>query len=154
MVGPALVEGTLPLLRLLPVLLRWGNPACPCWRASAAGSVHKGVRASTGQGGCPPQATRLPGARSRARRVDTRGGPAPSPRDSHSAVVFRSRMIILGGDDSQSYCNDAWAFDPAHERWTQIMASSKLPPLLLLARWTVGKSPALALACVSLSQPP
>lgn len=68
------------------------------------------------------------------RRVSPAGGRAPAPRDSHAAVAWGGRVLVLGGDDSESYRNDVWSFDPATSAWTEIKvgacpsAGAALPP--------------------------
>jgi len=44
-------------------------------------------------------------------------GEAPSPRNSHSAVVWRDSILVFGGWDGSRNCNDLYRFDIPTSTW-------------------------------------
>uniref|UniRef100_A0A915IL73 Uncharacterized protein n=1 Tax=Romanomermis culicivorax TaxID=13658 RepID=A0A915IL73_ROMCU len=50
---------------------------------------------------------------------------APSPRYGHSAVVYSSCMLIIGGiDNNLTCCSDMWMFNFLSSRWEEIKPAS------------------------------
>lgn len=73
------------------------------------------------------------------------GGPAPAPRDSHAAVAWAGRLLVLGGDDARDeaaeFRKDVWAFDPARRAWSEIQVGAcwkELIDMYALAGGCVG----------------
>lgn len=54
------------------------------------------------------------------------GGHVPSPRHSHSAVVYGDSMFVFGGYDG-SYKNDFHEFDFRTQLWTPVQSAGKAP---------------------------
>jgi hypothetical protein len=52
--------------------------------------------------------------------------PPPSPRHSHSAVVYNDSMFVFGGYDG-SYRSDFHEFDFIHFSWRPVFASGRTP---------------------------
>jgi N-acetylneuraminic acid mutarotase len=52
---------------------------------------------------------------------------APSPRNGHTAVWTRSRMIVWGGYDGSNYVSTGGIYDPATDTWTA-MSTTNAPP--------------------------
>ena len=53
-------------------------------------------------------------------------GPAPSPRHSHSAIVYKDSMYIFGGYDG-SYRNDFYELNFITKTWSQPATNGKVP---------------------------
>ena len=56
-------------------------------------------------------------------------GPTPGPRSGQS-MVFDSvigKVIMFGGDSSNDYLNDTWAYDPTANTWTNLAPAGPLP---------------------------
>jgi hypothetical protein len=53
-------------------------------------------------------------------QVETNGD-VPSPRNSHSAVVWRDSIIVFGGWDGSRNCNDLYFFDIPTSSWRHVV---------------------------------
>ena len=52
--------------------------------------------------------------------------PPPSPRHSHSAVVYKNNIYIFSGYDG-SYKNDLHCYDTAGDHWEKIVGTGRIP---------------------------
>jgi hypothetical protein len=53
-------------------------------------------------------------------------GPQPSPRNGHSACIYKSFMYIFGGrDDDNNKLNDMWKFNIETQEWTEIPMTAR-----------------------------
>ena len=59
--------------------------------------------------------------------IEPRGGAAPTPRNSHSAVVWGNTIVIFGGWDGCRNCNDLYLFDIPTSQWRPV-APGGVPP--------------------------
>ncbi|KAK9702608.1 hypothetical protein K7432_011176 [Basidiobolus ranarum] len=50
------------------------------------------------------------------------GYESPPERASHSAAVYKDRIYIFGGKDTERFFNDLWCYDPESNTWSQIIA--------------------------------
>jgi len=57
-------------------------------------------------------------------------GVLPPPRVGHSAVIYRSSMVVFGGrDEENNKMSDLWIFDIPTSKWTEVECSEQDVPL-------------------------
>lgn len=44
----------------------------------------------------------------------------PPPRYLHTAIVYRNKMFVFGGQSSTTYFNDTWEYDPNTRTWLEL----------------------------------
>ncbi|PKI85561.1 Kel2p [Malassezia vespertilionis] len=58
--------------------------------------------------------------------VQTNGN-TPPRRTGHSSIVYRNRLYIFGGTDSNFHYNDTWCFDLVTYTWTELKCVGYIP---------------------------
>jgi N-acetylneuraminic acid mutarotase len=57
------------------------------------------------------------------------GADGPSPRHGHNAVwdTERERIVFFGGQQGETFFNDAWSYAPREKVWTQLSTGAPTP---------------------------